>query len=338
MTVGSIDQSLSQSFVMRRMTQDQQPQRERHNYHYDLYSSSIPSRIHQHPRRMNDDPSCSCTVSRRHPTSDQTRSYTRISIMPRRRCRCQRRFVSNYVVVLLVIVVVVLLDQFHILPNNTSLLRSIRVDAVPMDAPYDPTKDALDEDVDVVVNRRTSDSTNIPPSLHRTPSLRSAATTPVTLMRDEVTTSTMDHNVFPNEPGDDDHNNNDEDDERYILDYSQIDVQHQRKLVTIFDRPPQRQDQQQQLKLLPLVFRRNISNVTWIIRVDNDQTTSLIASKFLTGHIVSRMSLVFNGLIVRDISRWTLTSLLRRSDVLLIEEVRHTWGSHCHSFLFFLEI
>ena len=258
--------------------------------------------------------------------------------MPRRRCRCQRRFVSNYVVVLLVIVVVVLLDQFHILPNNTSLLRSIRVDAVPMDAPYDPTKDALDEDVDVVVNRRTSDSTNIPPSLHRTPSLRNAATTPVTLMRDEVTTSTMDHNVFPNEPGDDDHNNNDEDDERYILDYSQIDVQHQRKLVTNFDRPPQRQDQQQQLKLLPLVFRRNISNVTWIIRVDNDQTTSLIASKFLTGHIVSRMSLVFNGLIVRDISRWTLTSLLRRSDVLLIEEVRHTWGSHCHSFLFFLEI
>jgi hypothetical protein len=139
----------------------------------------------------------------------------------------------------------------------------------------------------------------------------------------------------PQEDNEDEFIEDDDDDnidtERYILDYSQIDVQHSRKLVTIFDRPlsssqPQQQQQQQRQQSLFSSFvtsrRRNIADTTWIIQVNSTQTTDIIQSKIVPNKIIQRLNLVFNGLIVKGISRSTLTWLLRRSDVLLIEEVR----------------
>lgn len=129
---------------------------------------------------------------------------------------------------------------------------------------------------------------------------------------------------------DDDDDNDEDDDERYILDYDQINVQHSRKLVTILDHPlPPKQEQRQQKRLFTQ-FRRDISNITWIVRVDSDETTDLLLSKILPNKIVYRMKLVFNGFIVKGISRSTLTSLLRRSDVLLIEEVRDLYNGFLH--------
>jgi hypothetical protein len=119
----------------------------------------------------------------------------------------------------------------------------------------------------------------------------------------------------------------DDDEERYILDYNHMDVQHyRRKLVTIFDGPtsPQIQVQPQQETTLFSTFlsrRRSIVNTTWIVRVNSNQTIDTILSKLVPQKVLYRLNLVFQGLIVKGITRSTLNWLLRRSDVLLIEEV-----------------
>jgi hypothetical protein len=249
-------------------------------------------------RRPNDNAThCHCdSTGKNH--QHQRHSYTNAmryrsrQILPRRhhfQRTCFSLILSSTVLFLSFLIILPVLLQ-----TNTS------VDAIPLD--LQPVN--LD-DVDGIDPTVIRDRTHVKSSLR-------GDTTAVTASSDPTNNRRTDIDV--------DYKNDDDDDERYILDYDQIDVQHSQKLVTRFDHPsPQTQRQQKQLFSS---FRRNITNITWIVRVDSDQTTNLLLSKIVPDKIVYRMNLVFNGFIVKGISRSTLTWLLRRTDVLLVEEVR----------------
>lgn len=134
------------------------------------------------------------------------------------------------------------------------------------------------------------------------------------LLRGDASSTAKRHPTNDMDFHDEDHDQDDKD--RFILDYDQIDAQHRRKLVTILDRP---QQQQRQTTLFGL---RNVETVTWIVRVKNDESTTVISSQISSLRILSRLKTVFNGLVVKGITASTLQWLLARSDVLLIEEVR----------------
>jgi hypothetical protein len=121
------------------------------------------------------------------------------------------------------------------------------------------------------------------------------------------------NNNINNEFSDDDDDIEDDLDQ-YILDYHDIDIQNNRKLVTMIDRN----------KILQFQRNRNIINTTWIIVFNNNNNNnpSNIILTLLRKKIVSRLSLVLNAIVVKGITRNTLNWLLQQPDVLLIEEVR----------------
>ena len=249
---------------------------------YDGLSSSSSTRI-RYRVRTNDDHIC-CDHSR--PILRRRHSHNYHS-------RRIASFTSTLCGRLLVFLI------FPVIYSWSSTTTSIPgVDAVPLDPPQlwnDNAAVVAEENVDgspsnIVVTKQQS------------------------LLRGDASSTAKRHPTNDMDFHDEDHDQDDKD--RYILDYDQIDAQHRRKLVTILDRP---QQQQRQTTLFGL---RNVETVTWIVRVKNDESTTVISSQISSLRILSRLKTVFNGLVVKGITASTLQWLLARSDVLLIEEVR----------------